>query len=80
MKQTCMFDKYKACKDLETGADCPDRIGGCHDTCDGYKFRCQKQKEINQKIKASRIAPTAHRERVSINFYKRKKKEKIYKR
>lgn len=68
------FDKYKACKDLKTGADCPDRIGGCHDDCEGYKARCQKQKEINRKIKASRIAPTEHHRKIVIDFYKRKKK------
>lgn len=70
------FDKYKTCK------DCPDRSvnPACHDTCDGYKFRCQKQKEINDRRRADNLAPTAHREQVSINFYKRQKKYKIYRR
>lgn len=70
------FDKYKTCK------DCPDRASGCHDGCEGYKARCQKQKEINETRRAmnNSIAPTYHREQVSINYYKRQKKEKIYKR
>lgn len=70
------FDKYKTCK------DCPDRSidPPYHDACEGYKVRCEKQKEINDNRRASKSVPTAHREKVSINFYKRKKKEKIYKR
>ena len=76
------FDKYKACKDLKTGEDCPDRsvTPACHDTCDGYKFRCQKQKEINDNRRASKCAPTANREKININYYKKQKKYKIYKR
>lgn len=70
------FDKYKSCK------DCPDRTvtPACHDTCDGYKFRCQKQKEINDNRRASKVVPTAHREKVSNDYYKKQKKYKIYKR
>ena len=70
------FDKYKTCK------DCPDRIIGCHSTCDGYKSRCEEQKRINETRRAmnNSIAPTDHREQVGINYYKRKRKEKIYKR
>lgn len=62
------FDKFKSCK------HCPDRASGCHDDCDGYKARCEKQAEINRKIKASKIAPTEHHEKIVIDYYKRKKK------
>jgi hypothetical protein len=31
-------------------------------------------------LRKNHLAPTAHRERVSINYYKRKKKDKIYRR
>lgn len=74
------FDKYKSCKDVKTGMDCPDRCVGCHGTCDGYKFRCEKQKEINDCRRASKIVPTAQREKASMNIYKKQKKLKIYKR
>ena len=80
MKQTCTFDKYKACKDLETGADCPDRKLGCHDTCEGYKFRCEKAKEIKDRLRAlnGTLAPTEQRLKANINYYKKQKKSKIY--
>ena len=68
------FDKYKTCK------GCPDRVGGCHDDCDGYKSRCEKQKEINDNRRASNNVPTAQHERANINFYKKQKKAKIFKR
>lgn len=70
------FDKYKTCK------DCPDRSVDppCHDNCEGYKARCEKQAEINRNRRASKTVPTAQREKVRINYYKRKKKYKIYKR
>lgn len=47
-----MFDKFKSCKDLETGEDCPDRTAqpNCHSTCEGYLHRC----EVNQKIRDKR--------------------------
>ena len=68
------FDKYKACKDLDTGEDCPDRVLGCHSSCNGYKCRCQKQKEIKNNRKASIKVPTAHHVKVSQNYYKKHKK------
>ena len=41
-----MHDKFKTCK------DCPDRCVDpkCHDKCEGYKYRCEK----NAKVKAER--------------------------
>ena len=69
-----MFDKYKTCK------DCPDRLPACHDDCDGYKFRCEKQAQINKKRRESKIGPTAHKKRAMLDFYKRQKKyRKLYK-
>lgn len=69
-----MIDKYKSCKDLETGNDCPDRCVGCHDKCDGYQARCKEREEILRKEKLNRWKPTAHHTKVVIDFYKRKKK------
>ena len=74
-----IFDKYEACKDLETGADCPDRKLGCHDICDGYKFRCEKQAKINRNRKASMKVPTAHCKMARLNFYKHQKRYRQYK-
>ena len=62
------FDKFKSCK------DCPDRVGGCHDTCNGYISRCQEREEIRKKEKATKLAPTEHHEKIVIDYYKRKKK------
>jgi hypothetical protein len=74
------FDKYKSCKDIKTGMDCPDRCVGCHGTCDGYKFRCEEQQRINDSRRSSKPAPTAQREKASMNIYKKQEKLKIYKR
>ena len=65
-----MFDKYKTCK------NCPDRSidPPCHETCEGYKARCQEQKRINDNRRASQKVPTEHHIKSGINYYKRKKK------
>ena len=70
-----MFDKFKTCK------DCPDRSINppCHETCEGYLFRCQKQKEINDKRRANGLKPTAQREKVRNKFCKKQRCYKIYK-
>lgn len=68
------FNKYETCK------DCPDRAVGCHSTCEGYKHRCQKQKELNDYIRATAKIPTEHYAKAKINVYKKQKKLKGYKR
>lgn len=74
------FDKRKWCKNPHTGEDCPDRLVGCHVTCEGYEFRCQERKRINEARRANSFAPTAQREKASLRFLKKQKKAKIYKR
>jgi hypothetical protein len=74
------FNKYEACEDLETGADCPDRKLGCHDTCKGYQFRHEKNMERLRKEKETRWHPTAHREKIISNYYRQERKRKMYKR
>lgn len=44
-----MIDKYKTCK------DCPDRIMGCHSTCEGYLQRKQHNKKIADERKSDAI-------------------------
>ena len=77
------MDKYKACIDLETRQDCPDRcvFPNCHDTCPGYESRCKEREEIRKKENESKWKPTAHDEQAWIKFYKRQKKNyKLFRR
>jgi hypothetical protein len=71
------FDTYKSCKDLKSGEDCPYRsiFQPCHSTCEGYKFRREKQDKINQNRRASKNVPTAHYEKAKIDLIKRQKKK-----
>ena len=68
------MDKFKTCK------ACPDRVVGCHSTCEGYQFRCKEREEFLRKERESKFKPTAQREKTHINYYKKQKKYKIYKR
>ena len=68
------FDKRKGCKDAKTGEHCPDRKVGCHDTCEGYQFRHEENMERLRKEKETRWKPTAHHDKVVIDYYKRQKK------
>lgn len=70
------FDKFKSCK------DCPDRSisPSCHSICDGYKFRKEKQAEINRNRRARAYIPTTHHERAKIDSAKRQKKRYQWKR
>lgn len=70
------FDKYKWCKNPKTGEHCPDRVGGCHDDCDGYKARCQEQAERKRYLKSKTKIPTAHYEKAKIDVIKRYKKNR----
>lgn len=74
------MDKYKSCKDLETGQDCPDRCVGCHGTCEGYGFRCKESEEKRRKERESRWVPTDHHIKASLNTLKKQKKLIGYKR
>jgi hypothetical protein len=44
-----MIDKEKTCK------DCPDRVVGCHSSCEGYLHRVQRNKVIAENRKADAI-------------------------
>ena len=76
------FDKYKACIDLETRQDCPDRCAypDCHGTCEGYEFRCKESEEKRRKEKESRWVPTDHHVKASLATLKKQKKLTGYKR
>lgn len=44
------MDKFKDCRDVENNCDCPDRSisPNCHTTCEGYLFRVEQAKKINE--------------------------------
>lgn len=75
-----MLDKYKSCKDHETGQDCPDRQVGCHGTCEGYICRCQEREEQREKQRLNQWKPTAHYEKARVDLCKKQKKLLGYKR
>ena len=62
------MNKFKTCK------ACPDRVVGCHSTCEGYQFRCKEREEFLRKERESKWKPTAHHTQVVIDFYKRQRK------
>lgn len=68
------FDKTKSCK------NCPDRVIGCHGTCEGYEFRCKEGEEKRRKERESRWVPTDDHIKASLNTLKKQKKLIGYKR
>ena len=68
------MDKFKTCK------ACPDRVIGCHSTCEGYQTRCKEREEILKKEKESRWVPTDHHVKASLATLKKQKKLIGYKR
>lgn len=42
------YDKFESCY------GCPQREPGCHDTCEGYKYRRAKLDEKNKRIRKSK--------------------------
>lgn len=75
-----MLDKYKSCKDFETGNDCPDRCVGCHGTCEGYQARCKEREEFLRKQRESKWKPTEHHIKASLDTFRKQKKLRGYKR
>lgn len=68
------MDKFKTCK------ACPDRVVGCHGTCEGYQFRCKEREEFLRKQRESKWKPTDHHIKASLNTLKKQKKLIGYKR